>query len=92
MQGFVLIQKLYMLILYLCVNRVGSSCEYENEMTAMKTAGRYFGVVGLPIYFGILAYVDDRLYMNFWSFVFWAQIVAYQQECSCFALAPRISR
>ena len=34
MQGFIFIQKLYMSVPF--VNRFGSSCEYENEITAMK--------------------------------------------------------
>jgi len=32
--------------------RFVSSCEYENEITAMKCAGKYVAV-GLPVYFGI---------------------------------------
>jgi hypothetical protein len=61
LQRFVIIQKLYMLILF--DNRFGSSCQYENQMTAMKSSGMYVAV-GLLVYFGIVAYTYDRLYIG----------------------------
>ena len=45
--------------------RFGSSCEYENEITAKKSAGSYVAVC-LPLYFGIFGKAYD-IYVYYWG-------------------------